>query len=100
MLIDCGNQTMANPAKSQPDGSTTQDRNQKNTGSLPKAELALDRVGQGGQQCKRNAIIEKTLAFQERSEPRANPELAERRQHSDRISRGDYCPEEQRYGPR
>ena len=55
---------------------------------------------QGDQQCQRDTIIEKTFTFQERGKPLADAELAEGRQHSDRISRGNRSPEKQRHGPR
>ena len=54
---------------------------------------------QGDQQCQRDTIIEKAFTFHERGKSLADAELAERRQYSDRISRGNRNPEKQRHGP-
>src|SRR5215212_2615452 len=100
MLVDGGDQEVADPAESQPNGRAAYYRNHERANCQTGAESSFDRHRQCGQQCQRNTIIEKTLAFQERGKPGIGAELAEGGQHGDRISRGYHRPEEQRHGPR
>src|SRR5215218_3916963 len=100
MLVDGGDQEVTDPAESQPNGRAAYYRNHERANCRTRAESSFDSHRQCGQQCQRNTIIEKTLAFQERGEPGIGAELAEGGQHGDRISCGYHRPEEQRHGPR